>query len=177
MYVTHPARDLAPLTLAVRRWLSASTQPLPPSPVGGTVPLLPRVPEPRTSPETSPEASTSASPPALPPASPPNPVPVQSPVRGPAPVPASGFTAALAARPRIHALRAGKRTRTESDPAGHEPPAHKAPARLRARMTAHRNNAMRPAEPAPVPAPERSAAWLDARAASRILAWNLGRAA
>ncbi|WP_436889800.1 hypothetical protein [Nocardiopsis dassonvillei] len=44
-------------------------------------------------------------------------------------------------------------------------------------MTAHRNNAMRPAEPAPVPAPERSAAWLDARAASRILAWNLGRAA
>ncbi|MFY7068315.1 hypothetical protein ACOQFV_20850 [Nocardiopsis changdeensis] len=57
-YVTHPARDLAPLTLAVRRWL-ARQNPTPPAlppflPAEDTTPLRPRVPAPRTSPDSDP---------------------------------------------------------------------------------------------------------------------------
>lgn len=57
-YVTHPGRDLAPLALAVRRWL-ARQNPTPPAlppflPAEDTTPLRPRVPAPRTSPDSDP---------------------------------------------------------------------------------------------------------------------------
>ncbi|CAL9450575.1 hypothetical protein SUDANB121_02448 [Nocardiopsis dassonvillei] len=143
MYTTHPARDLAPLTLAVRRWLSLTTPD--PDPV------------PTSAPAQDPAAAS---------------LPTPTPAPAPAPVPVSGFAAAVAARPRIHALREGTRPRpVEPDPGG-----RRAAARLRARTAAHRTRASRPL-PQVSSVSECSAAWLDARAASRILAWNLGRAA
>lgn len=88
-YVTHPGRDLAPLALAVRQWISRTTPPpVPPAP---SLPV--RVPAPRTSPDSRPE------PPATGPGS------------------DLGFAAALATRPRIRALRSKARTPDASTPA------------------------------------------------------------
>ncbi|MDT0327381.1 hypothetical protein [Nocardiopsis lambiniae] len=136
-YVTRPARDMAPLTLVVRQWISQNTPPETPTPispslpvprrVGGTGSTRPRAPEPRTGPE---------------------------------------FSAALASRPRIQALREGTRSRTRP---GSPTAASRAAARLRARTAAFRNTDHLIAD--------RDGLWKDAMAAARILKWDLGRAA
>ncbi|WP_306366984.1 hypothetical protein [Nocardiopsis sp. CC223A] len=192
MYVTHPARDLAPLTLAVRQWISQTTPPPAPTPmtpplrlphrIGNPAsPARPRIPEPRTSPDLRsgpPATPTALSTPGTPAASVlvPNPVTgaVTAPASEPIPlmepvaesVPASGFAAALASRPRIQALRAGTRNRTRPKPT---PTARRAAARLRARTAAFRTTTHLTAD--------RDGLWKDAMAAARMAKWHLRRAA
>ncbi|MFL1379673.1 MULTISPECIES: hypothetical protein [unclassified Nocardiopsis] len=169
MYTTHPGRDLAPLTLAVRQWISHTTPPPPPvtpSPslslplprrASDTAPTgRPRVPEPRTSPDQRPE----------PPAALSTPTPIAD--AAAESVPGSGFTAALASRPRIQALRQGSRTRIHPRP-GSPTAKSRAAARLRARTMAFRTTTHLTAD--------RDGLWKDALAAARILKWNLGKAA
>ncbi|CAL9410885.1 hypothetical protein SUDANB121_01667 [Nocardiopsis dassonvillei] len=196
MYVTHPGRDLAPLTLAVRQWISHTAPPQAPTPAPvKPAPPLPRrvgntgstarsrVPAPRTSPDQRPEPPTAlaahpASPPdpvaAPAPSSAPPPEPVAAPIPAPTPiadavahaVPDSGFTAALASRPRVQALREGARSRTRS---GSSTAESRAAARLRARTAAFRRTTRMTAD--------RDGLWKDAMAAARILKRDLGRAA
>ncbi|MDT0330756.1 hypothetical protein [Nocardiopsis lambiniae] len=148
MYVTHPGRDLAPLALAVRQLLGHTTTPDP-------APMPAAVPAPAANPPQVPAAASDQAP-----------HPVVAPTSAPTPVPASGsgFAAAVASRPRIQALREGTRSRREPVPT-----TGKAPARLRARTAAFQSTAHLVAD--------RSALWRDELAASRIVAWNLGRAA
>ncbi|MFL1382112.1 hypothetical protein [Nocardiopsis protaetiae] len=171
MYVTHPGRDLAPLALAVRQWIT-HTAPTP-APVPPVLPLplplprrvsgtassgRPRVPEPRTSPDQRPEPPTALS------------VSASTPIADAVAeaVPGSGFTAALASRPRIQALREGARTRTRTRP---KPSLARgrAAARLRARTATFRKTTHMTAD--------RDGLWKDSLAAARILKWDLGRAA
>ncbi|WP_306368275.1 hypothetical protein [Nocardiopsis sp. CC223A] len=167
MYVTHPGRDLAPLTLAVRQWISQTTPPpaptspsLPaPSGTNGTTPAPFRVPTPRTSPDQRSEPPTTPTPPAS------EPTPIADAVAES--VPASGFSAALASRPRIQALRAGTRSRTRPKPTPTR--RSRAAARLRARTAAFRTTTHLTAD--------RDGLWKDAMAAARMAKWHLGRAA
>ncbi|WP_306368104.1 hypothetical protein [Nocardiopsis sp. CC223A] len=195
MYVTHPARDLAPLALAVRQWISQTTPPSAPAPVmpsppvpsgtGGTTPVPFRVPEPRTSPDlwSGPPATPAAlSAPGTPAASVlvPNPVTgaVTAPASEPTPlmepvaesVPGSGFSAALASRSRIQALRAGGRSRADTRTRPGSPTAkQRAAARLRARTAAFRTTTHLTAD--------RDGLWKDAMAAARMAKGHLRRAA
>ncbi|MFL1431851.1 MULTISPECIES: hypothetical protein [unclassified Nocardiopsis] len=173
MYTTHPGCDLAPLTLAVRQWISHATPPQTPTPapvapapppplprrVGNAASSgRPRVPEPRTSPERRPEPPTALSVSA--------PTSIADAVAKA--VPGSGFTAALASRPRIQALRQGSRTRIHPRP-GSPTAKSRAAARLRARTMAFRTTTHLTAD--------RDGLWKDSLAAARILKWNLGKAA
>ncbi|MDE3720113.1 hypothetical protein PWG71_01835 [Nocardiopsis sp. N85] len=180
LYVTHPGRDMVPLALVVRQWISRNT-PTPGAPslpvpeqTDNTASTRPRVAEPRTSPDLRPKPSatpTAASLPAMNPVD----VPVSVPLPAGESVPGSGFTAALASRPRIQALREGTRSRTRpgsptaESRAGSPTAKSRAAARLRARTAAFRNTDHLIAD--------RDGSWKDAMAAARILKWDLGRAA
>ncbi|WP_306369946.1 hypothetical protein [Nocardiopsis sp. CC223A] len=177
MYVTHPGRDLAPLTLVVRQWLDRITPHPEPTPITPELPLplpgrtdgtahhRPRVPEPRTSP-TATAAQTDA------PVSAPASVPAPSPFAdlAPEPVAGPGFAAALASRPRIQALREGGRSRADTRTRPGSPTAkQRAAARLRARTAAFRTTTHLTAD--------RDGLWKDAMAAARMAKGHLRRAA